>query len=101
MKTGWTPTELGDLYEIGSSKRVLKAQWKASGVPFYRGREVTRLAAEGSASLSTTGKPNWPDPAGVRTFCISCGQAEPGCGSLRTGGGGLGIRKGSVNQQRG
>ena len=38
---------LGDLYLIGSSKRVLKSQWKTEGVPFYRGREITRLAADG------------------------------------------------------
>ena len=38
---------LGDLFQIGSSKRVLKSQWKTSGVPFYRGREITRLAADG------------------------------------------------------
>lgn len=38
---------LKDLFQIGSSKRVLKSQWKAEGVPFYRGREVTRLAMDG------------------------------------------------------
>jgi len=38
---------LKDLFQIGSSKRVLKSQWKADGVPFYRGREVTRLAMDG------------------------------------------------------
>lgn len=38
---------LGDLYQIGSSKRVLKSQWKTEGVPFYRGREITRLALDG------------------------------------------------------
>lgn len=38
---------LSDLFQIGSSKRVLKSQWKADGVPFYRGREVTRLAMDG------------------------------------------------------
>jgi len=38
---------LGDLFQIGSSKRVLKSQWKAEGVPFYRGREITRLATSG------------------------------------------------------
>ena len=38
---------LGDLYQIGSSKRVLKSQWKTEGVPFYRGREITRLAVDG------------------------------------------------------
>ena len=38
---------LKNLFQIGSSKRVLKSQWTADGVPFYRGREVTRLAMEG------------------------------------------------------
>lgn len=36
-----------ELFEVGSSKRVLKSEWKESGVPFYRGREVTRLALDG------------------------------------------------------
>lgn len=47
MKKGWQTKRLSDLYQIGSSKRVLKSQWKTEGVPFYRGREVTRLAADG------------------------------------------------------
>jgi type I restriction enzyme S subunit len=47
MKTGWQTKKLSEFYQIGSSKRVLKSQWKAEGVPFYRGREVTRLAADG------------------------------------------------------
>ena len=38
---------LGDLFKIGSSKRVLKADWKTSGVPFYRGREITALSKFG------------------------------------------------------
>ena len=38
---------LGELFKIGSSKRVLKSQWKTEGVPFYRGREITRLSADG------------------------------------------------------
>ena len=47
MNKGWQTKRLSDLYQIGSSKRVLKSQWKTEGVPFYRGREVTRLAADG------------------------------------------------------
>src|SRR5437867_3870662 len=47
MKKGWETKKLSAIYQIGSSKRVLKSQWKTSGVPFYRGREVTRLAADG------------------------------------------------------
>ncbi|WP_246606437.1 restriction endonuclease subunit S [Novilysobacter antarcticus] len=39
--------QLEKLFDIGSSKRVLKSEWKSAGVPFYRGREVTRLAADG------------------------------------------------------
>ncbi len=38
---------LEKLFNIGSSKRVLKSQWAAEGVPFYRGREITRLAKDG------------------------------------------------------
>ena len=44
---GWVEKKLGMLYKIGSSKRVLKSEWKTEGVPFYRGREITRLAADG------------------------------------------------------
>ena len=38
---------LEELFNIGSSKRVLKSQWTTEGVPFYRGREITRLAKDG------------------------------------------------------
>lgn len=48
MTKGTETKKLSDLYQIGSSKRVLKSEWKASGVPFYRGREVTQLAAYGA-----------------------------------------------------
>jgi type I restriction enzyme S subunit len=40
--------EMRCLFDIGSSKRVLKAQWVSEGVPFYRGREVTALSRDGS-----------------------------------------------------
>ena len=43
----WEEKKLSELYQIGSSKRVLKSQWRREGVPFYRGREITRLAADG------------------------------------------------------
>lgn len=44
---GWRTTTLGDLFAIGSSKRVLQSQWQSSGVPFYRGREITALGELG------------------------------------------------------
>lgn len=43
----WESALLENLFSIGSSKRVLKSQWKNEGVPFYRGREVSRLASKG------------------------------------------------------
>jgi type I restriction enzyme S subunit len=43
----WEEKTLKEVFEIGSSKRVLKSQWKTEGVPFYRGREITRLAIDG------------------------------------------------------
>lgn len=38
---------LGDLFEITSSKRVFKEDWKTNGVPFYRAREIVKLAENG------------------------------------------------------
>ena len=40
-------TEVRALFDVGSSKRVLKSQWNSSGVPFYRGREITKLSQQG------------------------------------------------------
>lgn len=45
---GWKTRKLNELFDIGSSKRVLKSQWQKAGVPFYRGREITALAKCGS-----------------------------------------------------
>ena len=47
MKAGWEKRTLGGLFDIGSSKRVLQSQWRTEGVPFYRGREITKLASDG------------------------------------------------------
>lgn len=38
---------LSAIFNIGSSKRVLKSEWQSSGVPFYRGREITALSKYG------------------------------------------------------
>jgi len=45
---GWEKATLCDLFLIKSSKRVLRSQWRKSGVPFYRGREISALAKDGS-----------------------------------------------------
>jgi type I restriction enzyme M protein len=39
--------ELGEIFEITSSKRVFESEWKAEGVPFYRAREIVKLAQDG------------------------------------------------------
>lgn len=44
----WSLIELDSLYDIGSSKRVLKSQWTKDGIPFYRGREITKLSKYGA-----------------------------------------------------
>ncbi len=47
MKNGWPIKTLGDLFDITSSKRVFEADWKSEGVPFYRAREIVKLAKQG------------------------------------------------------
>lgn len=47
LPRGWVQATLGDLFEITSSKRVHQHEWTESGVPFYRAREVKKLAREG------------------------------------------------------
>lgn len=44
----WSLIKLDSLYDIGSSKRVLKSQWTKDGIPFYRGREITKLSKYGA-----------------------------------------------------
>ena len=39
--------ELGDVCEIGSSKRVFQSEWKKEGISFYRAREIVKLAKHG------------------------------------------------------
>jgi len=44
----WDVSQLGDLFEITSSKRVFQSEWKSRGVPFYRARELVVLGELGS-----------------------------------------------------
>lgn len=41
---GWKTKRLGDIAEVGSSKRVFVEDLKESGIPFYRGIEIGALA---------------------------------------------------------
>ncbi|MBB5209090.1 type I restriction enzyme S subunit [Chiayiivirga flava] len=38
---------MGDIFQIGSSKRVMQSDWRPQGVPFYRAREIVKLARDG------------------------------------------------------
>ena len=44
----WEWVKLGQLYNAVSAKRVLQAEWQQEGVPFYRAREIVKLAQYGS-----------------------------------------------------
>lgn len=46
-KEGWVVKSFGELFEITSSKRVFQSEWKTSGVPFYRARELALLGENG------------------------------------------------------
>ena len=43
----WKEENLSTLFDVKSSKRVLKSDWKTEGIPFYRAREVVKLARNG------------------------------------------------------
>ena len=44
---GWEWCRLNDLFSVCSAKRVLQSDWKTEGVPFYRAREIVKLAENG------------------------------------------------------
>ncbi len=44
---GWEEKTLGELFNIGSSKRIMEKDWTVDGVPFYGGKEIVKLAKFG------------------------------------------------------
>ena len=38
---------ISELFDVGSSKRVFESEWRESGVPFYRAREIVKLSQDG------------------------------------------------------
>ncbi|MEE0979237.1 MAG: restriction endonuclease subunit S [Muribaculaceae bacterium] len=50
LPDGWVEVSLGELFEIGSAKRVMKSDWQSEGIPFYRTREVVKLAENGDVN---------------------------------------------------
>ena len=39
----WEWVRLGDVFDITSSKRVMKSEWREEGIPFYRAREIVSI----------------------------------------------------------
>ena len=47
---GWEWCRLRDLFSVCSAKRVLQSDWKKEGIPFYRAREIVKLAENGEVN---------------------------------------------------
>ncbi len=47
LPEGWHWARLGEIGSVGSSGRVHKKDWKNTGVPFYRAREIVKLSQNG------------------------------------------------------
>ena len=45
--TKWPIVKIGDLCDVGSSKRVFESEWTSQGIPFYRAREIIKLVKNG------------------------------------------------------
>ena len=41
---GWNMVELGELTDIGSSKRIFEKEYVSEGIPFYRTKEIVELS---------------------------------------------------------
>ena len=44
LPENWTWARLGSIVNIVSARRVHKSDWKTTGIPFYRAREIVRLS---------------------------------------------------------
>ena len=44
---GWDTFTLEECFDITSSKRILKSEWKSQGIPFLRVRDMVQLATTG------------------------------------------------------
>ena len=47
---GWKMVELGELTQIGSSKRIFEKEYVSEGIPFYRTKEIVELSKGNSIS---------------------------------------------------
>ena len=44
---GYDIVPISSLFDVASSKRVFESEWRESGVPFYRAREIVKLSKDG------------------------------------------------------
>ena len=44
----WVWVRFGDVFSIGSAKRIHQRDWRPSGIPFYRAREIAKLSESGA-----------------------------------------------------
>jgi type I restriction enzyme S subunit len=47
LPVNWEWVRLGEIGLVASSSRVHQSDWKGSGVPFYRAREIVKLSKDG------------------------------------------------------
>ena len=47
MPEGWEWCRIGDVCTVFSARRVHQSDWKKQGIPFYRAREIVKLAEQG------------------------------------------------------
>jgi type I restriction enzyme S subunit len=45
---GWEMRSFNELFDITSSNRILKSEWRSEGIPFYRVRDMVLLAEKGT-----------------------------------------------------
>ena len=48
LPDNWIWCRLKQVFSVVSARRVHKADWKSSGIPFYRAREIAKLSETGS-----------------------------------------------------
>lgn len=69
----WRKVALGEIFHIGSSKRVMQSDWRRDGVPFYRAREIVKLAREGFVENDL-----FISEEHYRALCEGGGAPQPG-----------------------
>ena len=81
----WVKCTLGDLMDVTSVKRIHQSDWRNSGVPFYRARDIVAFAKNEIIS-----DPLFIDLARYEEYSIQSGKVESG-NLLVTGVGTIGI----------